>query len=263
MSILSHEHRFLFIHVAKTGGRSVNQTLAKYCRRTERFNTRKLDPNVDVLGRKIALEIRPQATADQWNQYFKFAFVRNPWDRAVSMYRHIRMSREMNATGKMRYLDEITRRLRIQPEEFSFEVFVKAVLRDRVFDNYHWDQQIHCFTDESGRNLFDFIGRFESLQCDFEMVCRRIGFPLKTLPHHNRTQREHYSGYYTDETSQIVADVYRDDIAMFDYAFDDRPRVIESAADRRLPSLEKVRSHLAFHSRRSLRRLRAGRLFAR
>lgn len=254
MSILSHEHGFLFIHVAKTGGRSINRTIAKRCAQRERFNTQGLDANVDVLGRKIALEIRNRMTDDQWNRYFKFAFVRNPWDRLVSMYRHIYLSRDMNAKGKIRYLNEIIKRLDIKSEELTFEVFVKRVVRDHVFDNYHWDKQIHCFTNESNKNLFNFIGRFENLQADFDFACRQIGFPLTTLPHHNRTERNHYSCYYTEETRQIVADIYRDDIEMFDYTFEEDSR---STATRipKVSILEKLSSRIAFHGRRSIRRL--------
>ena len=113
MSILSHRHHFLFVHVAKTGGRSINLALARWCPKSERFNTKKLDPQVDVLGRRPGLEVRKQTTDEQWNKYFKFAFVRNPWDRAVSVYQHIRHAETLNAKEKKRYLDEITRRLRI------------------------------------------------------------------------------------------------------------------------------------------------------
>lgn len=258
MSILSHQYRFLFIHVAKTGGRSVNLSLARRCPQSERFNTRKLNPEVDVLGRRIGLEIRDLTAPEQWNSYFKFAFVRNPWDRTVSMYRHIRSSYEMNARGKMRYLDEITRRLGIQPDAFTFDIFVRGVLRDRVFDNYHWDKQIHCFTDRHNQNVLDFIGRFEDLQQDFDTICRQIGFPLTTLPHHNRTRDQPYETYYTPETVRIVEDLYREDVDMFRYEFG-RNKSSPVAGRCEAPSiLQRLRSHVAFHSRRSLVRLRDG-----
>ena len=70
----------------------------------------------------------------------------------------------MKSKDKLRYLDEITHRLNIRPRDFTFEIFVKAVLRDRVLHNYHSDKQLHCFTDEDNPNIFDFIGRYENLQ---------------------------------------------------------------------------------------------------
>jgi len=220
MSILSHKHRFLFVHVAKTGGRSIGIALRKHCLSTERFNTHSLDPNVDMLGRRIALEVRPALTDEQWDDYFKFAFVRNPWDRTVSMYHHIKSSVSLKATGKIRYLEEITRRLKIHPDELTFDVFVRRVLQDRVFDNYHWDKQIRCFTDEGNTNVFDFIGRFEHLQRDYNAVCERLGLPIERLPYQNRTRHLHYSSYYDSQTEQIVADLYPEDIRMFGYGFE-------------------------------------------
>lgn len=228
MSILSHTHGFIFIHVAKTGGRSVNLTLAKHCPSRERFNTRKLNPNVNTLGRRIALEVRERTSQDKWNAYFKFAFVRNPWDRALSTFKHIKFSREMSARGKMDYLHTIANALRIDPSSLTFDTYVRAVLRDRVFDNYHWDKQIHCFTDESNQNLLDFIGRFESLQADFDTACEHIGLPKTKLPRHNKTEHSHYSTYYSPQTAQIVADLYREDIEMFGYQFAGPPDVASS-----------------------------------
>lgn len=256
MSILSHDHRFLFLHIAKTGGRSVNLTLARHCPRLARFNTKKLNPKVDILGRRPGLEIRQHMTNSEWSDYFKFAFVRNPWDRAVSMYRHIRSAEEMRSDGKLRYLEEITRRLNIDSQSLSFEIFVKAVLRDRIFDNYHWDKQILSLTDEAGKQIFDFVGRFENLQADFDTICRRIGFPLARLPHHNKTRRKHYAEYYTAETRDIVATIYRNDIDTFGYEFEDVPA---DFAEARHPAAahERLLSRLMFHGRESLRWLNA------
>ena len=258
MSILSHDHRFLFLHIAKTGGRSVNLTLARHCPRLARFNTKKLNPEVDVLGRRPGLEIRQHMTDSEWNDYFKFAFVRNPWDRAVSMYRHIRSAEEMRSDGKLRYLEEITRRLNIDSQSLTFGTFVKAVLRDRIFDNYHWDKQILSLTDNAGKQMFDFVGRFENLQTDFDTICRRIGFPLARLPHHNKTRRKHYAEYYTDETREIVASIYRDDIDTFGYQFDDAPADL-TGGGQPAAAHERLLSRLIFHGRESLRWLNASR----
>jgi len=255
MSILSHKHRFLFVHVAKTGGRSINLTLRKRCPRSERFNTHKLNSQVDVLGRRIALEIKPQTTPEQWHSYFKFAFVRNPWDRTVSMFRHVQSAREMNSKDKLRYLQEITRRLKIRPDEFTFEVFVKSVLRDRVFDNYHWDKQIHCFTDQDNRNLFDFIGRFENLQQDFDFVCRRINFPQQRLPHHHKSRHDHYSAYYTKETEQIVGDLYREDVETFGYECERRPVAPHLNPLHRVDRGQDVGSRQCERGKKSIRKL--------
>jgi len=225
MSILSHKHRFLYVHVAKTGGSSVDLALQGWCPRSEHFSTRTLDHRIDILGRRIAMEIRRHSTPQQWDSYYKFAFVRNPWDRAVSIFKNIQSSREMQAKDKRQILEEITRRLGIDEEDFTFDVFVKDVLRDRVFDNYHWDKQIYCFSDYDNRNLLDFIGRYENLQDDFNAICRNLRFTTSRLPHVNKTQHDHYSSYYSKETEQIVGDLYREDVERFQYRFEKPGRI--------------------------------------
>ncbi len=81
MSFISPKHKLAFIHVPKTAGRSMNLLLINHCRPEIEFNTRKLNPEVNVLGRKISLEAKNLTTPEIWDSCYKFAFVRNPWDR--------------------------------------------------------------------------------------------------------------------------------------------------------------------------------------
>ena len=66
----------------------------------------------------------------------------------------------------------------------------------------------------------DFIGRFESLQTDFNTVCDRVGCDRAVLPHVFKTTHEHYARYYTSETRDIVGELYAVDIANFGYRFE-------------------------------------------
>ena len=152
-----------------------------------------------------AYEILPR---EFFNQLFKFTFVRNPWDLQVSSFHHIRRERPHLLHGYDNFADFL--RYKLDP--------------DRPYQ-YHIDTSMELqsdyLVDLHGRILVDFIGRFESLNEDFALICQRIGIPKPSLAHRRKAgDRGDYRSYYNDQTARLVADRFRQDIEMFDYQFD-------------------------------------------
>jgi hypothetical protein len=126
--------------------------------------------------------------------YFKFSFVRNPWDRMLSFYLFKKTNRAFIKIA----------------DDLSLKDFILTSAGKIKFNQYSY---IDGFDENS------FIGRFENLQEDFNIVCDKIGIPQRKLPHINKTQHKHYTEYYDDETLEIFAEKYAKDIEYFGYKF--------------------------------------------
>lgn len=145
-----------------------------------------------------AIDLMP---ASLFGSYFKFAFVRNPWDRIVSEYEFVRNYNLHPRHRKVAAMDSLV----------DFIHFQKK--RDDAF-------QIKLLLNSAGELALDFVGRFERLADDFEEVVRRLDIEVEPLPHLNRSRLHDYRDYYTKESIDLVASYWRDEIELFDYAFE-------------------------------------------
>jgi hypothetical protein len=108
------------------------------------------------------------------------------------------------------------------PEFESFERFVIEWLsrRDVAQLDFIFRPQ-HCFlTDSQGNRIVDFVGKFEDISVDIANVESRLGKKI-VLPHANATSAsgEYASSYKSQEMIDLVAQVYQEDIRMFNYDF--------------------------------------------
>jgi len=195
--VISDKLRCVFVHVQKTGGSSIEAVL------------RQNDPQIGSplnAGRRHqgALELKSLLPAQRWDSYFKFAFVRNPWDRLVSWYFMCVQATAPNAFA--RYVMENV------PTFEDFVVRPTGIL-ERTTRN-----QLDYLVDADGRMLVDRVGRYEALDADFSDVMRRLGIS-GALPRANPSAHESYRHYYGDDLRAIVARRFARDIEAFGYTF--------------------------------------------
>ncbi len=186
------EYRCLFIHVTKTAGTSVARSLFGYLP----YHYTAVDYRV-IYGEKL------------FNEYFKFAFVRNPWDRLYSSYRYL-------MAGGWNEQDQQWTQQHIAHYK-DFNDFVKNWLTDENIQKHvHFWPQSQFTCDHKGRLLLDYVGRFETLQTDFAYICQRLNIDA-TLKSLNRNPGQQYQEVYDPEAHAVAARIYARDIALFDY----------------------------------------------
>lgn len=216
--LISHRHNFAFIHVPKTAGSSVAFSLWRLrdqvdhywanrwlARAGIHFNHLAPWPQKKFRTHTSADVLRRQLPADVFAGLFKFAFVRNPWDLMVSYWHYLR--RPSRRHHRRRLADRLP----------SFEAYVRYEIRRAKIS------QSRMLTDQRGRLLVDFVGRFETLEADFSRICRVIGVEVELMKA-NRGEPHDYRDHYTDHLAGLVAEHFAADIDRFGYAFEDGPR---------------------------------------
>ena len=229
--IISYSRRFIFIHVYRVAGNSLMEALKPFAHDPERFINvpllrrllkRQIELHRELSGRNYghitAKELKAELPARVFDNFYKFTFVRNPWDLQVSIYHFV-----LQYTNHPRH-------------EFfktfgSFEKFLEWRLVNMK------DLQKEFVVGESGELLVDFVGRYEAIARDFQTVCQRIGIPY-LLPHKNSSSHKDFRQYYTPETRAMVAEAYKEDIDYFGYTFDEQenlPPILGPGEAERLP----------------------------
>jgi hypothetical protein len=219
--LISYSHQFIFFHVTKAAGTSVKEALKPYGQEPEYFKIKRppqmLDGEVNrfytmwesMLWHAKAKDAKKELPPEIYDRFYKFAFVRNPWDWQVSYYHFI-----LKETTHIRH--EL-----VQNMAGGFEEYLEWVIATpNPFPKGATKLQTEIISDRQGNLLVDFIGRYETLNQDFSTVCQKLGLAAQ-LPHLNQSQHDrNYRRYYNDRTRQLVADHFGEDIEAFGYTFD-------------------------------------------
>ena len=215
--MISHRHRCIFVHVPKCGGTSIEDAMWPKTRTEsdlwmgqDEHDNNKYQPG--GLQHLLASQIREEVGDDVFRSYFKFAFVRNPFDKATSQYEY--MKRTANTL----------RRKIGMAKDAPFAEYVRLI---QHHDHPHWAPQHRFLFSNDGELLVDFVGRFERFEADAQRVFDTVGlgarlgrWRFKRVPHSkDGGSRPHYREYYDNETREAVTAMYSRDFALFGYRF--------------------------------------------
>lgn len=185
---------YIFIHINKTAGTSIGNAIG-----------------LPVKDHLTAREVIARVGKEQWEMAYTFTLVRNPWDKVVSHYEY---RRKKNKTD-------------IATRGIVFTDWVKMTYGEDK-DNFYYNNprsfqpQVEWLKDDEGKISLDYIGKFESINSDFNHIKAVIGLDAD-LPHLNASSRATYQSYYDDETRDIVARWFYEDIEVFGYRFTSEP----------------------------------------
>lgn len=229
---ISHRYRFVFFSNPKTGSESVRALL---------------DPYSDICGVPMwemsadnpfyshisPREVRQLFAARGWpyDDYCSFTFVRSPWARLVSLYQMIYEVRGGRLQRWSRRLGGLLKPGPSHPSIAGFRAWLRTIQPDGIGGggppNQRWQRygtySLRAYAaDDTGNLLVRRIVRLEHAATELPEVLREIGLPdadRLSMPRVNARRHRPYVEYYDDPSAELVARMYADDIARFEYRF--------------------------------------------
>lgn len=209
--MIEDQHKFIFVRNPKTASTSIHLSLQKN-KSNIQFNLIRLKEAAGKAWDNTLNDDHPDCSQykrffpKKYKQYFKFSFVRNPWARMYSIY----------IESKNFYLKFYKK------ESITFEKFLNS-----ISNHSQPPPQTKPFHKFGNQYKFtkgcDFIGKFENLQKDFDIICDKLSIPHLKISHKNRkSSRIKYNSFldeYNNKTKKIVADLCHKDIKHFGYEF--------------------------------------------
>lgn len=201
--IINHKYKFIFIHIQKTAGTSITNALYSIEETENLHHSHSMLNSIDI---------------NKFKEYFKFCFVRNPFDRLLSWYNmilkkgiHNDWSKYIleNSTNFSEFLELTDIIIEKNPLELQSTVdYPKSISFN----------QLDYITDKLGNIQCDFIGRFENINNDFNILSQMLNIKLE-LNHLNKFEHNHYRNYYNQTDIEKVSKLYQRDIEYFNYTF--------------------------------------------
>ena len=161
--------------------------------------------------------------------FFKFTFIRNPWDRQVGRFFHDQrvgdIPKEITFSQWIRWFDQ-----RFKDKDGFLPAFkdpsakrawccgIGGSHKPKYLPRWDWPCFYWC-CNEGMEIEMDFIGKVENIEEDFKKLSKHLNLNLE-LPHKNKSDRGAYQDYYTKETRDIVAKIFEKDIEYFEYSYD-------------------------------------------
>lgn len=247
MTFISNSKKFVFVHLHKCGGTSIERALeqemhwndiilgsSKYGEKVQKVYESKFG----IYKHSSAAEIKNLIGDVLWEEYFTFSMVRHPIDRMVSFYEYLKtyyLGGYRGAAIKLMYtLDQVSS---IPPaltqlpklyDAFRWPGIVACINSNSVSEFIHAEQCWHSYgtmpqfsqlADDAGEELIvDYVGRLEDIGDDWESICQKVGISV-SLPHANKSKRKYkdWRKYFSLDDINFLETKYKKDMERFSY----------------------------------------------
>ena len=207
--MIDFKNKIIFVHVYKVAGISISRSLERnpfpklinnneylYYHYKKRFKNKNIVYENEYISKHSKAIEYKNYFKDDYKQYFKFAFVRNPYDWQVSLYSYMQQHEN-------------------HPQH--------QIVKNMDFNNYLiWrcsedkNYQYEYLVDEKNNFIVDFIGKFENLDRDIKVLEEKLEFKFN-LPFTNKSIRKNYKDYYDEKNKELIFKNFKKDFEILNY----------------------------------------------
>lgn len=208
---ICYKRKLAFVHIPKNAGTSVS-LFFNFKRDIKHLNDLWIEKSINLTH----LTAKEMCEIVDLDEFYKFAFIRNPWDRMVSLFFYYK-ERPFGFFGR-------------KDMPLDFVGFLSMIEKDYGLitekkPNHamccHFLGQYDFIKDQK----IDFIGRYENLNHDMKILAEKYAIH-GDLPKVNQTTHVRYAAYYDSKSSDIVRSIYKNDVVTFGYHFSDKLSIL-------------------------------------
>jgi len=228
--MISDRFNFIFFHVPKAAGSSIisgfrenfQDSIIVNEKNTKLVNFLKTNNYKNWPNHTKCQIIRKFLGEVEFDKYFKFAFVRNPFDKLVSIYHYVKQKEAKIFEGKIESLPKFNQSI---INSKSFEHWIK--------DSNLGDTQYDFLTSNAGELLVNYVGKTEYIQADLSYVYGLLNISNMYVSKLNASKRKDYRKYFDTEAVEIIRRKFKNDIYFWGYDFEGD--IIDAPYKNRLP----------------------------